>query len=127
MDVAGKKAIVFGGTSGIGLATAKQLAALGAEVIAISRNPEKAGDVPDGITLMQCDVRDREAMAKLFQDCAPFDILICSATGGTRSAGPFLEMVLPQLALRRFQKHYFGVFSHLGSSLSRSSGQMLRK
>ena len=30
MDIAGKKAIVFGGTSGIGLATAKQLAALGA-------------------------------------------------------------------------------------------------
>ncbi|MCB1804448.1 MAG: SDR family NAD(P)-dependent oxidoreductase, partial [Candidatus Competibacteraceae bacterium] len=38
MNVAGKKAIVFGGTSGIGLATTKQLAALGAEVIAVSRN-----------------------------------------------------------------------------------------
>jgi NAD(P)-dependent dehydrogenase (short-subunit alcohol dehydrogenase family) len=92
MDVAGKKAIVFGGTSGIGLATSKQLAALGAEVIAISRNPEKAGDVPAGITLMQCDVRDRDALARIFQDCAPFDILVSAATGGTRSAGPFLEM-----------------------------------
>jgi len=92
MDVAGKKAIVFGGTSGIGLATSKQLAALGAEVIAISRNPEKAGDVPAGITLMQCDVRDRDALAKIFKDCAPFDILVSAATGGTRSAGPFLEM-----------------------------------
>ena len=48
MDVAGKKAIIFGGTSGIGLTAAKQLAALGAEVIAISRNPEKAGDLPAG-------------------------------------------------------------------------------
>ncbi len=45
MNTAGKKAIVFGGTSGIGLAAAKQLAALGTEVIAVSRNPEKAGDV----------------------------------------------------------------------------------
>ena len=35
MDVSGKKAIVFGGTSGIGLATTKRLAALGAEVIAV--------------------------------------------------------------------------------------------
>ena len=30
MDVAGKRAVIFGGTSGIGLAAAKQLAALGA-------------------------------------------------------------------------------------------------
>ena len=28
MDVSGKKAVIFGGTSGIGLAAAKQLAAL---------------------------------------------------------------------------------------------------
>ncbi len=92
MDVAGKKAIIFGGTSGIGLAAAKQLAALGAEVIAISRNPEKAGDVPSGITLKKCDVLDREGMEALFKECAPFDILISAATGGGRAIGPFLEM-----------------------------------
>lgn len=92
MDVAGKKAIIFGGTSGIGLAAAKQLAALGAEVVAVSRNPEKAGDVPAGITLKKCDVLDRETMAELFKECAPFDILISAATGGARAIGPFLEM-----------------------------------
>lgn len=46
MDVAGKKAVIFGGTSGIGLATAQRLVALGAEVIAISRNPEKRVTFP---------------------------------------------------------------------------------
>ena len=92
MEIAGKKAVVFGGTSGIGLATAKQLAAQGAEVIAISRNPDKAGDVPEGITLKACDVRDQQALEQLFKDCAPFDILVSSATGGSRSAGPFLAM-----------------------------------
>jgi NAD(P)-dependent dehydrogenase (short-subunit alcohol dehydrogenase family) len=92
MDVAGKKAIVFGGTSGIGLAAAKQLASLGAEVVAISRNPDRVGDVPDGITLKKCDVLDREAMAALLAECAPFDILISAATGGERAIGPFLEM-----------------------------------
>ena len=92
MDVNGKKALVFGGTSGIGLATAKSLAALGAEVIAVSRNPDKAGEVPAGITLRQCDVRDREGLAALFAECAPFDILISAATGGDRAIGPFLEM-----------------------------------
>lgn len=92
MNVSGKKAIVFGGTSGIGLATAKQLASLGAEVIAVSRNPEKAGDVPEGITLRKCDVRDREGLSELFQQSAPFDILVSAATGGSRAIGPFLEM-----------------------------------
>ncbi|MDA0664797.1 MAG: SDR family oxidoreductase [Proteobacteria bacterium] len=89
MDISGKKAIVFGGTSGIGLATTKRLAALGASVIAVSRNPDKAGDVPAGVTLKQCDVLDRDA---LFADCAPFDILVSAATGGGRAIGPFLKM-----------------------------------
>jgi len=92
MNVTGKKALVFGGTSGIGLATAIQLAALGSEVISISRKPEKAGDELKGISLQQCDVRDRKALAELFQELAPFDILVSTATGGTRSLGPFLEM-----------------------------------
>ncbi len=92
MDVKSKKAIVFGGTSGIGLATARQLADAGSDVIAISREPEKAGDPGPGITLEQCDVRDREALPALFQKLAPFDILISAATGGGRAVGPFLEM-----------------------------------
>lgn len=93
MDVAGKKAIVFGGTSGIGLAAARQLASLGATVIAVSRSPEKAGDdLPDSMSLKSCDVRDRDALAKLLEESAPFDILVSAATGGERSFGPFLEM-----------------------------------
>ena len=92
MDVAGKKALVFGGTSGIGLATAKRLAALGASVIAVSRDPKRAGEVPAGITLKACDVRDGTAVAALCAAEAPYDILVSAATGGSRAAGPFLEM-----------------------------------
>lgn len=93
MDVAGKKALVFGGTSGIGLATAKRLADLGASVVAISRNPDRAaGEVPAGVTVKACDVRDGEAVAALCAEAAPYDILVSAATGGSRSAGPFLQM-----------------------------------
>ncbi len=92
MDVAGKKAVIFGGTSGIGLAAAKRLVALGAEVIAISRSPDKAGDVPAGITLKKCDVLDRDAVQALLKECAPYDILVSAATGGARAIGPLLEM-----------------------------------
>ncbi len=94
MDVSGKKAVIFGGTSGIGLAASKQLAALGVAVTAVSRSPERAGEVPDGIKLMQCDVSDRNAVAALCAECAPIDILISAATGGSRAIGPFLEMDL---------------------------------
>ena len=92
MQVSGKKALVFGGTSGIGLAATRQLAELGAEVIAISRDPSRAGDVPENVTLQACDVRDREAMQALFAQHAPFDVLISAATGGDRALGPFLDM-----------------------------------
>lgn len=92
VDVAGKKAIVFGGTSGIGLATSKQLAALGCHVIAVSRNPDRASKVPEGVTLRQCDVLDRDALQKMFAELAPFDILVSAATGGGRARGNFLDM-----------------------------------
>ncbi len=93
MQVQGKKALVFGGTSGIGLATTIKLRDAGAEVVAISRDPSKAGDI-EGVTLKGCDVLDREALVALFAELAPFDILISSATGGGRALGPFLEMDL---------------------------------
>ncbi len=92
MDVEGRKAVVFGGTSGIGLATARQLAALGAEVVAVSRDPGKAGKLPEGIRTATCDVRDQEAVAALLAEQAPLDILVSAATGGARAIGPFLEM-----------------------------------
>ncbi|MGI9616420.1 MAG: SDR family oxidoreductase [Acidimicrobiales bacterium] len=94
VDVSGKKAVVFGGTSGIGLAAAKQLAAKGAGVVAVSRNPDRAGEPGDGITLASCDVTDGSAVAALLAEQAPYDILVSAATGGDRTIGPFLEMDL---------------------------------
>ncbi|MFY0615075.1 MAG: SDR family oxidoreductase [Hyphomicrobiaceae bacterium] len=92
MEVSGKTAIIFGGTSGIGLAASKQLAAKGAKVIAVSRNPDRAGEAPAGVTLAKCDVTDRDAVDALLKQHAPFEILVSAATGGGRALGPFLEM-----------------------------------
>ncbi len=92
MNVSGKKAVVFGGTSGIGLATVKMLAEGGATVVAISRDPSKAGDLPSGVTVEACDVTDSAAMEAMLNKLAPFDILVSAATGGSRAIGPFLEM-----------------------------------
>lgn len=92
MNINGKKALVFGGTSGIGLATAAQLTESGAEVIAIGRDPAKASELPETATFRQCDVGDEAAIIALFAECAPFDILVSAATGGSRALGPFLSM-----------------------------------
>ena len=91
MDVNGKKALVFGGTSGIGLAAAEQLKEKGAEVVVISRDPSKAGQL-ENIRTVACDVRDTDVLSKVFESEAPFDILISAATSGSRASGPFLQM-----------------------------------
>ena len=92
MNVQGKKAVVFGGTSGIGLATVKRLAAGGANVVAISRDPSKASGLPAGVTTEACDATDEGQVKALLDRLAPYDILISAATGGARAVGPFMEM-----------------------------------
>lgn len=93
MSPTGKTAVVFGGTSGIGLATVERLAQAGARVIAVSRNPERAKDqVPAGVELAACDTTDAQAVADLCAGVAPIDFLINCATGGERALGPFMKM-----------------------------------
>ena len=56
MDFMNKKAIVFGGTSGICLATVKMLKIVGTEVVAIWRSSEKKSELPNGVKFVACDV-----------------------------------------------------------------------
>ncbi|MCY4657141.1 MAG: SDR family oxidoreductase [Gammaproteobacteria bacterium] len=98
MDINGRKAIVLGGTSGIGLAATRQLETAGASVVACSRsgsNLESAKEqTGSNVSFRQVDVLDRAGLADLFEEEAPFDILVNGATGGARASGPFLEMDL---------------------------------
>ena len=94
MDINGKKAIVFGGTSGIGLSATQMLSDKGAHVIALSRNPDKLENVPKNVTTKKMNVLDRDALEKFFQEEGEYDILVNSATGGARAVGPFLSMDL---------------------------------
>ncbi len=93
MNISGKKAIIFGGTSGIGLSTVKMLFEKGAsKIIAISRNPEKVSEIPDNVELVKLDVLDENGLKTFFDKQGEFDILVNSATGGARALGPFLNM-----------------------------------
>ncbi len=92
MKISGKKDVVLGGTTGIGLATVKMLAQEGASVVAVSRDPSKSGPLPPGVTAKSCDVRDAAAVEKLLNEIGTIDILVSAATGGKRAIGPFVEM-----------------------------------
>jgi len=118
MKVEGARALVFGGTSGIGLAAANQLRALGAQVVVASRNPDatvqKQGAVPgmahmqlaEGISVEQCDMLDREAVGALFSKYAPVDILVaCVAV--PPAPGPLVQM-----DLAAFQKSFEKVWGY---------------
>ena len=56
MNINGKKAIVFGGTSGIGLSATQMLSDKGAHVIALSRNPSKLEHVPKNVKTKKMNV-----------------------------------------------------------------------
>lgn len=98
MDLNGKRAIVLGGTSGIGLAAVQLLEKAGAHVVACGRGEENLAktnaQTGDTVTCEQADVLDRDALSALFARYAPIDVLVCAATGGDRATGPFAQMDL---------------------------------
>lgn len=68
----GRVAVVTGGGSGIGRCTAHELAALGARVVLVGRNPDKlhtvAGEIAQDAGVAEgrvCDIRDEAAVAAL--------------------------------------------------------------
>jgi len=76
----------------ISLATVALLSELGAEVISVGRSDKATSELPNDVSYKQCDVLDKTAVKALFSDTGSIDILISTATGGTRAVGPFNEM-----------------------------------
>ncbi|MEM9715377.1 MAG: SDR family oxidoreductase [Pseudomonadota bacterium] len=92
----GKRALVAGGTSGIGLACAAAVAQAGAELTVVARNETRLSETAEafaaeGITIETAamDVADTEAVSDFVQAQQPFDILVNSA--GLARHGPALE------------------------------------
>jgi NAD(P)-dependent dehydrogenase (short-subunit alcohol dehydrogenase family) len=98
----GKIAIVTGGASGIGAATARQLAAHGAQVVIASEQPESAMQATVNTIVAaggsacarRCDIRDRAQVQALIEtterNFGRIDILVQSA--GVCLWGPIEEM-----------------------------------
>jgi len=90
-------ALIIGGTSGIGLATARKLAAVGLTVTIAGRNPQRLaaalaalGGQVQGITL---DAADSEQVHGVFSKLGEFEHLIL-ALGSSQGVGPFAQVDL---------------------------------
>ncbi|RPH05822.1 MAG: SDR family oxidoreductase [Alphaproteobacteria bacterium TMED93] len=95
MDIVDKRIVIFGGTSGIGLATTKMLSKMKAKhIYCISRNPEKLSLDNSNVELVKLDVLDENKVVSFFEKTGSYDILINAATGGERAIGPFMNMEL---------------------------------
>src|SRR3954462_2817646 len=107
LDLSGRRALVTGSTAGIGLAIAKALAQLGAEVAENGRTGERVAqaiailrrEVPDGrFASAPRDVGTPEGAAKLIDAAPDIDILVNNT--GIFEPKPFFEV--PDEDWRRF-------------------------
>jgi NAD(P)-dependent dehydrogenase (short-subunit alcohol dehydrogenase family) len=100
--------LVTGGSSGIGLATVRRLAAAGDRVFAASRNPSR-GDLPEGVTPIAADIADPAAATAVVSEvtgrAGRIDALVNNA--GTGTLGP-LEETPDDEAHRIFEVNFFG-------------------
>jgi NAD(P)-dependent dehydrogenase (short-subunit alcohol dehydrogenase family) len=111
MKLQGKKVVIIGGSSGIGLATAKAAAADGAQVIIASRSKEKLGkaaaEIKGKVESIPVNTLEESSVKALFDRAGEFDHL---ATPGSEAAwGPFLELDL-RAAKSGFDSKFWGQY-----------------
>jgi NAD(P)-dependent dehydrogenase (short-subunit alcohol dehydrogenase family) len=89
MLLAGKKIVVVGGSSGIGLSSAELAKSEGADVVIASRNAERLKAVADklGATAIAADVTSDESVNNLFSKCGAVDHVV--VTAAQLRSGPF--------------------------------------
>lgn len=94
MKLSGKKVVVVGGSSGIGLATAALARQDGAEVVIASRSAERLKAAADqiGATAIQADITEDDSVVSLFKQCGPVDHVV--VTAAQLRSGPFKTVAM---------------------------------
>jgi NAD(P)-dependent dehydrogenase (short-subunit alcohol dehydrogenase family) len=123
MMLAGKKVVVVGGSSGIGLSTAELAKREGATVIIASRNADRLNAVADklGATAISADVTSDESVASLFRNCGPVDHVV--VTAAQLRTGPFKTVSMEDVR-STMEGKFWGAWRVARSADIRSGGSL---
>ncbi|HEV7676683.1 MAG TPA: SDR family oxidoreductase [Candidatus Angelobacter sp.] len=124
-----KRVVIVGGSSGIGLAVAHEVALQGAEVVIVSSNAERVQEAIKSIggeaRGEAVDVSDEKAVERLFTQLGAFDHLVFTAGDSL----PLRELVTTDLkqARRAFELRYWSALAAVkyGSPQIRKSGSVV--
>jgi NAD(P)-dependent dehydrogenase (short-subunit alcohol dehydrogenase family) len=109
----GKKVVVLGGSSGIGLATAVAASQEGAELIIVSSNQQRIDKalehLPQGSKGLAINLTDEKQVQELFTKIGAFDHLVYTA--GESLVLKNIEDVIVQEAKGFFDLRYWGAFT----------------
>lgn len=111
--LAGKKVVVVGASSGIGLAVTHQAAALGARVVMSSRSQDKLNRLRETITgeteAISANMLDEASMNTLFERVGQFDHLVLTAIADeNKLRSPLVDM--PTETAQRGLEKFWGAF-----------------
>jgi NAD(P)-dependent dehydrogenase (short-subunit alcohol dehydrogenase family) len=108
----GKKVILLGASSGIGLATAKAVAGEGATTVIVSSNQQRIDqaltELPEGSTGFAVDLTDEQQIKNFFSQFGAFDHLIYTA-GESLQLVTIADAVVAD-AQQFFNLRYWGAF-----------------
>jgi NAD(P)-dependent dehydrogenase (short-subunit alcohol dehydrogenase family) len=83
MELASKKALITGGTAGIGLACARLMSRAGASVVITGRDAERgkaaAASIDGSVRFVEADLADIESVRSLVEQAGEIDILVNNA------------------------------------------------
>ncbi len=107
-----RRIVIVGGSSGIGLATAKLAAAQCARVVIGSRHKDKLDravqEIGLGVEAFQVDFTDENSLRRFFEEVGEFDHLATPAASIT--GGPFLTLDTA-IARRTFDSKFWGQYN----------------
>lgn len=80
-ELAGRRALVTGGTAGIGLEAARLLATAGADVVITGRDRDRgaAAEAQLGVRFVAADLSDVESVSALVAQCGDVDVIVNNA------------------------------------------------
>jgi NAD(P)-dependent dehydrogenase (short-subunit alcohol dehydrogenase family) len=115
-------ALVIGGTSGIGLATARRLHSLGAKVHIVGRTEQRLATVAESdpsLTGHQADAGDRAQIEAVIETIGDIDWLVVTASS-TEGPGPIGDLDLAMLR-RAFDGKFWAHLTTIQAALPRLS------